>query len=99
MMSQTVAALLTRGHVWQCHGVEVTQTCCGWEHPNARGPHGMHVGGYKSWWVRVDGGEWVNLGSRAGQVRFFEALTVAEALAESTADVLDLMGLAPTAPP
>jgi hypothetical protein len=44
------------------------------------------------------GGEWTNLGSRAGQIRFFEALTVAEALAESTADVLDLMGLTPTSP-
>lgn len=51
-------------HIWPSgHMVEVVRTCCSWEHPDRRGPHGMHIGGHRPYWLRIDGGEWSNVRS------------------------------------
>lgn len=57
-------------HVWpDGRSVQITRTCCAWEHPDKRGAHGMHVGGHHPHWLRVDGGAWQNVRASAYTLR------------------------------
>lgn len=71
--------------------VRVVKTCCMWDVPD--GPRcGMHVGGYKPFWISADGCPWLNLGSVNMRAVLHDWPVFAEC-ARSLAEFLDTIGV------